>query len=114
MGRKLTRVIPLVRPFAVDIAAAAIANARGNRRGVPNIINILEILPPSLVEEVTEDAKAALEAVGYQELTEALEESVKLQAHYAELLNMHDGGERLVFKTVAEWRERLTEVRKTK
>jgi hypothetical protein len=44
------------------LAAAAIANARGARRGMPAITNILDILPPKLREEVTEDAKAALEA----------------------------------------------------
>lgn len=38
----------------------------------------------------------------------ALAESVKLQAHYAELLNMHDGGARLIFPTVESWLERLS------
>ena len=40
-------------------------------------------------------------------LRKALEESVKLQAHYAELLNMHDGGKRMIFPTVDAWIERL-------
>jgi hypothetical protein len=44
-----------------------------------------------------------------EELSVALAESVKLQAHYAELLNMHDGGARLIFKTPAEWIARLKE-----
>jgi len=39
----------------------------------------------------------------------ALEESVKLQTHYAELLNMHDGGERIGFKSVDAWIDRLRE-----
>lgn len=47
-----------------------------------------------------------------RELKIALEESVKLQAHYAELLNMHDGGERMIFKSVKEWIERLQEIGK--
>jgi hypothetical protein len=42
----------------------------------------------------------------------ALEESVKLQSHYADLLNMHDGGERMIFKSAAEWIERLREIGK--
>jgi hypothetical protein len=46
------------------------------------------------------------------ELRIALEESVKLQSHYADLLNMHDGGERIVFKSAEEWIERLREVGK--
>ena len=45
--------------------------------------------------------------IGYDELYHALEESLKLQAHYAELLNMHDGGQRMIFKTINEWVARL-------
>lgn len=41
------------------------------------------------------------------ELFKALEKSVDLQSHYASLLNQYDGGERIVFKTVMEWIERL-------
>jgi hypothetical protein len=37
----------------------------------------------------------------------ALEESVKLQSHYAELLNAWDGGERLKFADAGEWIARL-------
>jgi len=40
-------------------------------------------------------------------LWEALEESVKLQAHYAKLLNDFDGGRRVVFKGAEEWLDRL-------
>lgn len=43
------------------------------------------------------------------ELRHGLDESVKLQAHYAELLNMHDGGERRAFKDADEWLRRLGE-----
>jgi len=39
----------------------------------------------------------------------ALEESVKLQSHYAELLNLHDGGKRVGFKNADAWIERLRE-----
>jgi len=42
-----------------------------------------------------------------ESMEEALKESLKLQSHYAELLNMHDGGERMQFKTVDEWMDRL-------
>jgi len=44
--------------------------------------------------------------VSYQELEEALRESVQLQSHYAELLNMYDGGKRMTF-TVESWIARL-------
>ncbi|CAA2366780.1 hypothetical protein [Xanthomonas phage Fontebon] len=53
-----------ITPDQVKRAAAAIANARGGRRGVPAITNVLDILPPHLLAEVTEDAQAALEAAG--------------------------------------------------
>jgi hypothetical protein len=50
---------------------------------------------------------AVLYAAG--ELRIALEESVKLQSHYAELLNMHDGGSRIGFKDGQAWIARLRE-----
>lgn len=37
----------------------------------------------------------------------ALEESVKLQAHYASLLNAHDGGKREIYLNVDLWIERI-------
>jgi len=40
-------------------------------------------------------------------LENALFESLKLQSHYADLLNMYDGGKRLQFKTIDEWIQRL-------
>lgn len=46
----------------IEAAAAAIANARGGRRGMPPILNILEMLPEKLRDEVMEDAKDALAA----------------------------------------------------
>lgn len=42
-----------------------------------------------------------------EELRAALDASVKLQSHYAELLNMYDGGERMTFKDGYEWVARL-------
>lgn len=47
----------------VDLAAAAIANARGARRGVPEIRNILEVLPDKLREEVRDDARAVFDTL---------------------------------------------------
>lgn len=43
-------------------------------------------------------------------IANALAESVKLQSHYAGLLNTYDGGRRQVFSTVDEWLARLDEV----
>jgi len=48
----------------------------------------------------------------YDELWEALEQLVKLQSHYATLLNMHDGGQRIPFKDAKEWLMRLKKLEK--
>ncbi len=42
-----------------------------------------------------------------ERLRYALEESVKLQSHYAMLLNMWDQGERLQFDSAQAWLDRL-------
>jgi tRNA U55 pseudouridine synthase TruB len=42
-------------------------------------------------------------------LERALDESLKLQSHYAELLNIYDGGHRKIFKTKEAWINRLEE-----
>jgi hypothetical protein len=46
------------------------------------------------------------------EVLEALEESVKLQSHYAGLLNQYDGGERRSFADGMAWILRLRECKK--
>lgn len=54
-----------ITPAMIEAAAAAIANARGGRRGAPAISNILQTLEgvlPKLHAEVLEDAEAALTA----------------------------------------------------
>ena len=42
----------------------------------------------------------------------ALEKSVELQSHYAELLNGYDGGKRLMFSSVEAWMNRLAALAK--
>ena len=59
--------------MSIELAAAAIANERGGRRGVPPITNVLELLPDNLREQVMQDAQAALEAVGLAELLDVLQ-----------------------------------------
>lgn len=61
-------------PPSVLTAAAAIANARGGRRGMPPIENVLELLPPHLRDEVCEDAREALFAGAALWVTEARDE----------------------------------------
>lgn len=45
------------------IVASAIANARGGRRGVPPVVNVLDLLPESLRTEVLDDARAVVVAL---------------------------------------------------
>jgi hypothetical protein len=48
------------------------------------------------------------------EVWSALVESVKLQSHYAKLLNDYDEGERMVFDSPRSWIERLRKCREFK
>jgi hypothetical protein len=45
-------------------------------------------------------------------MSEALVEAVKLQCHYAMLLNQYDGGHRTPFASVADFLARLDELRR--
>lgn len=47
-------------------------------------------------------------------LTNALEESVKLQSHYARILNDYDGGQRREFDSAEQWIERLEQTKEKK
>lgn len=47
----------------------------------------------------------------YKQIIIAFAESIKLQAHYAELLNTYDGGNRKIFRSPADWVDRLIETK---
>lgn len=49
--------------------------------------------------------------VSPDELHEALDESVRLQSHYAALLNQYDGGGRMVFPDADAWIQRLRDLK---
>jgi hypothetical protein len=49
-----------------------------------------------------------------ERLRYALEESVKLQSHYAMLLNMWDQGERLQFDSAQAWLDRLAFIQRAR
>ena len=53
-----------------------------------------------------------LDTGGVKLRIEALEESVKLQSHYAAILNQYDGGKRICFPSVDAWLDRLKEMKK--
>ncbi|WP_050028958.1 hypothetical protein [Verrucomicrobium sp. BvORR034] len=50
-------------PRLINIAAAAIANARSKRLGAAHVPNILDLLPSRLREEACQDAEAVLSAL---------------------------------------------------
>ena len=54
----------------------------------------------------------AAEILALREAKAALDECIKLQAHYAQLLNMHDGGGRHSFKDSDEFIARMRELSK--
>lgn len=63
--------------------------------------------------DASDNIQPPLQALSSVEETDhALEESVKLQSHYAGLLNMYDGGKRLQFSSSREWMNRLAVIAK--
>lgn len=63
-------------------------------------------------EKSTVDIQMMVETINT--LRTALEESVKLQSHYAKLLNMHDGGNRIPFENADQWIRRIAYCRTLK
>src|SRR5689334_17008480 len=68
-------------------------------------------IPDGSADAIATELRAA--ATGLRDLGAALEESVKLQSHYADLLNAYDGGRRLYFPNAAAWLERLATLKST-
>lgn len=50
-------------PPDVAAAAAAMANARGARRGAPAITNVLDVLPEAIFDDLVDDARAVVAAL---------------------------------------------------
>lgn len=70
---------------------------------------------PSTLLRNTKNAMAARKKVQRKqysngEVLRALTESVKLQSHYAEILNNYDGGNRMIFRTPQEFMMRLRQL----
>lgn len=55
----------------IKAAAAALANKRGERKGMPHILNVLDLLPDHLRREVMDDAKVALQAAEIARIRES-------------------------------------------
>lgn len=73
-------------------AATAIANARAGRHGMPDIKNVLMAIPKHLVDEVMEDAGAALEAVESAPSASTNARYATALAVFEEFLESSDGG----------------------
>ena len=98
----------------VLLALATLALERpGFDYALTNIALLIDNHRPDGAAEMYEGFKAlnADRHAKERETMEALGESVKLQAHYAKLLNMHDGGERIAFDSAEQWIARLRELR---
>lgn len=68
---------------------------------------ILDTLTPGVLSIEARSLLAGMIAGRLMRERAALEQSVNLQNHYAQLLNEHDGGERLAFETAQDWVDRL-------
>jgi hypothetical protein len=72
-------------------------------------MNEKPIWPTGQWREALKAKDAEIERLRY-----ALEESVKLQSHYAMLLNMWDGGERMQFDSAQVWLDRLASIQRAR
>jgi hypothetical protein len=88
------------------MTAAAATHARAVVDRYRDRLDRAEIDPDRL-EAVIVEALAGYAAT----LRVALDESIRLQAHYAELLNQYDGGRRIAFVNAEAWIARLRETR---
>lgn len=80
-----------------------------------SVLAVRDGISDGLIKNIIALLEAAKEGRAYEasevELRVALEESVKLQSHYAVLLNGWDGGQRIHFGDAAAWMGRLRETK---
>lgn len=91
----------------IEIVAGAIAKSRGNRRGLPDISNILDMLPKKLKKEVRADAEAVVLALQKDFEEDHLEEHTKNFYSLYRSLSLSYG-----FKKPADW-DRLSSKQKS-
>lgn len=87
-----------IEAFGKLLRACGVAGARATERTL------------TLEREAQQAFVSAIDAE-LQELQHALAESLKLQSHYAFLLNISDGGRRMQFPTVDSWLKRLRDLK---
>jgi len=107
IGSSVYELLPTGWGFFVLCFQFGDAPGRMNFVSNANRENVLAVMKEFLLKSGKSTAGTHAED---SELMVALVESVKLQSHYAKLLNQHDGGERMQFENVAEWIERLRKV----
>lgn len=78
-------------------------NARDAERQIDRLNRIAPMPKPKTATDATRE-----------QLEAALDRSVKLQSHYAGLLNQYDGGQRMTFDGADAWIARLSELGKLK
>jgi len=77
------------------------------------ILGTIEVIPGTVEQVKKEKINKEFVNLDYiEKLEKAIDESLKLQSHYAKLLNMYDEGERRQFKNRIEWMVRIDEVAK--
>ena len=118
-GRHQSDCPALLRPAVLalvreQVAAAVTTRDAEWRLSIPVADADAPMTPKNARDQITVaitacEQLAAKKAVAEarRPLVDALRQSVMLQGHYAELLNMHDGGGRIVFRTSQEWLDRL-------
>jgi hypothetical protein len=74
---------------------------------VDELLERFDLTAPGLQRKIV--ARLVAERAAF---TVALQESVKLQSHYAALLNGDDGGRRIGFADAQAWLDRLAELKR--
>ena len=77
------------------------------RSALPNPKELADSFTLRELNAIRLEIKSLLPAPGDYVKKIYLDESIRLQSHYADLLNMQDGGQRIIFKNSDEWIKRL-------
>jgi hypothetical protein len=92
--------------FSLEMASTICREATPLKNDIP-----AETMVPSRSSLATEEKRAEIDTDRRAlDLQIALDRSVKLQSHYASLLNKWDGGRRIGFDDGAAWIARLREI----
>lgn len=105
-----------INPFALALLAESFADDP-QKFGDENVLLLAQAHNGHAVWFImskTKPTAADFDPEGAIDLRTALAKSLKLQSHYATLLNSLDGGERMTFASVEAWLARLYELEQQK